>query len=250
MTTPALELRGVARRFGSTQVLAGIDLSIATGERHALIGPNGAGKSTLFNLIGGAMRPDAGRILLAGVDITGRAPYALARLGLGRSYQTTRVFARLSVLDNLRCAALCGSAHPRGWRCFLRRTSRTEDQVRRIAEALGLAQCIASPADWLGYGEQRALDLGMALASGAQMLLVDEPTAGMNREEAGRAIALLGELSEGKTLLMIEHDMDVVFRFADRISVLVQGRILATGTPAEIRVHQAVRTAYLGEAGT
>lgn len=244
----ALALRGIEQRFGATRVLAGVDLSIEAGERHALIGPNGAGKSTLFNVIAGALRPSAGRVVLDGIDVTGRAPYAIGRMGLARSFQTTNVFARLSVLDNLRCATLCGSARPGGWRRWWLGSREADARARHMLEALGLAGVAQALAGTLSYAEQRALDLAIALASGARTLLVDEPTAGMNRGEARRAVALLRKASEGKTLVMIEHDMDAVFGLADRISVLVQGRIIATGTPAEIRADAAVRAAYLGEA--
>lgn len=244
--TPALELAGIEQRFGATQVLCGVDLSIEAGERHALIGPNGAGKSTLFDIVAGVRRPSAGRVVLGGIDVTARPPYAIARLGLARSFQATRVFARMSVLDNLRCAARCGCSRPGLWSRFMAGSRAIDARARQLAKALGLAAMADAAAGTLSYGQQRALDLGIALASGASTLLVDEPTAGMNRDEARRTVALLRELSEGRTLVMIEHDMDAVFGLADRISVLVQGRIVATGAPEAIRTNAVVRAAYLG----
>ncbi|RKP52199.1 ABC transporter ATP-binding protein [Trinickia fusca] len=244
----ALVLTGIEQRFGKTRVLDDVSLSIEAGERHALIGPNGAGKSTLFQVIGGVLRPHAGRVELNGRDVTGHAPHELGRLGLARSFQTTNLFPRLSVIENLRCAVLCGGNGPARWRRWWRHSSEVQKRSRDVLEALGLEHVEDALAGALSYGEQRALDLGIALASGAHTLLVDEPTAGMNREEAARAIGLLRKVSEGKTLVMIEHDMEAVFGLADRVSVLVQGRIIATGTPQAIRQHAAVRAAYLGEA--
>jgi branched-chain amino acid transport system ATP-binding protein len=256
MTGEALRLEGITRQFGSTRVLCGIDLSVAVGERRALIGPNGAGKSTLFNVIGGALRPDSGRVVIAGRDVTGERAHELGRMGLGRSFQTTRIFARLTVLDNLRCAALCGRSGRQGrlpglGRLFKllsawSRSSDIEGCAQRALEALELKHVAFAMAGTLDYGTQRRLDLGIALASGAHTLLLDEPTAGMNREEAAHAVALLREISADKTLVLIEHDMDAVFALADRVSVLVAGRVVATGTPAEIRADEAVRAAYLG----
>jgi len=250
---PALSLEGIARRFGPTRVLNGVDLSVAAGERHALIGPNGAGKSTLFDVIGGVLRPDAGTVGLDGVDVTGRSPHALARAGLGRSFQATRVFARLTVLENLRCALWCGA---RGgvaarrplsaWALWWRHSRELDERARRLLAELELDEAAHTPSGTLEYGAQRRLDLGIALASGARVLLLDEPTAGMNRDEAAHTIRWLRGVTAGKTLLVIEHDMDAVFALADRVSVLVQGRIVATGTPAEIAANERVREAYLG----
>jgi branched-chain amino acid transport system ATP-binding protein len=245
----AITLRGITVRFGATRVLDGVDLSVEGGERHALIGPNGAGKSTLFRVIAGDLRPDAGRVYLDGVDVTGRAPHRVSRHGLARSFQSTQAFGGLSVRDNLRCAAW--AVRGASWRSWLPRARASEPVETRVAEllhALGLAAVAGRAAGTLGYAQQRALDLGIALASGARTLLVDEPTAGMDRDEARGAIALLAQASEGHTLLMIEHDMEAVFGLADRISVLVRGAIVATGTPAAIRSDPLVRAAYLGEA--
>ncbi|MGY6160656.1 ABC transporter ATP-binding protein [Paraburkholderia strydomiana] len=244
---PALALYGVEKRFGATRILRGVNLAIEPGERHALIGPNGAGKSTLFNLIAGATRPDAGRIDLFGAQITRLAPAAIARRGLARSFQNTSVFARLSVYDNLRCAAMLAERDRLRWWQRFSGAPEVDARAAQVLEAVGLAARALVLAGALSYAEQRALDLGIALAGGAHTLLLDEPTAGMNRAEAARAIELIRETTAGRTLLMVEHDMDAVFAIADRISVLVQGRIIATGTPAAIRADAAVRAAYLGE---
>ncbi|WP_186208826.1 ABC transporter permease subunit [Burkholderia gladioli] len=247
-TTPpaALELRGIAKRFGATRVLQGVDLRVEPGERHALIGPNGAGKSTLFELIAGGSRPTRGSIRLHGREIAGRAPYAIARRGLARGFQQTSVFERLSVLDNLRCAAMHAPAQGREPLRWCRDPAALDGAARRTLEAIGLGTRGEVPAGELDYAEQRALDLGIALAGGASVFLFDEPTAGMNREQARATLALIRAATAGCTVLMIEHDIDAVFGFADRISVLVRGERIATGTPAEIRANAAVRAAYLG----
>ncbi|MBU9422417.1 branched-chain amino acid ABC transporter ATP-binding protein/permease [Burkholderia gladioli] len=247
-TTPpaALELRGIAKRFGATRVLHGVDLRVEPGERHALIGPNGAGKSTLFELIAGGSRPTRGSIRLHGREIAGRAPYAIARRGLARGFQQTSVFERLSVLDNLRCAAMHAPAQGREPLRWCRDPAALDGAARRTLEAIGLGTRGEVPAGELDYAEQRALDLGIALAGGASVFLFDEPTAGMNREQARGTLALIRAATAGCAVLMIEHDIDAVFDFADRISVLVRGERIATGTPAEIRANAAVRAAYLG----
>ncbi|KGC02898.1 ABC transporter ATP-binding protein [Burkholderia multivorans] len=247
MSGTAVALRGIVLRFGARTVLDGIDLDVAAGERHALIGPNGAGKSTLFNVIGGALRPTRGRVMLHGVELRGRGPVIASRLGVGRSFQQTSAFARLSVFDNLRCAALHAPAERRRWWNRLRESASVDRAAARVMEDVGLDARRDTPAADLAYAEQRALDLGIALASGARTLLLDEPTAGMNRDQAARMIALIRATTQGRTVLMIEHDMDAVFGFAERITVLVRGAIVATGAPDAIRADPAVRAAYLGE---
>ncbi|MBU9262977.1 ABC transporter ATP-binding protein [Burkholderia multivorans] len=247
MSGTAVALRAIVLRFGARTVLEGIDLDVAAGERHALIGPNGAGKSTLFNVIGGAQRPTRGRVMLHGVDLRGRGPVIASRLGVGRSFQQTSAFARLSVFDNLRCAALHAPAERRRWWNRLRESASVDRAAARVMEDVGLDSRRDTPAADLAYAEQRALDLGIALASGARTLLLDEPTAGMNRDQAARMIALIRATTQGRTVLMIEHDMDAVFGFAERITVLVRGAVVATGAPDAIRADPAVRAAYLGE---
>jgi branched-chain amino acid transport system ATP-binding protein len=245
--TAALALFGIEKRFGATQILRGVDLTVEAGERHALIGPNGAGKSTLFNLISGMARASAGRVELNGIDISRFAPAAISRLGLARSFQTTSVFGRLTVFDNLRCAVLAANGADIRWWHRWTGSRAIDARAARVLDAVGLSLRQHAQAGTLSYAEQRALDLGLALAGGAHTLLLDEPTAGMNRAEAARAIDLIRETTEGRTLLMIEHDMDAVFSLADRVSVLVQGRVIATGTPSSIRADERVRAAYLGE---
>ncbi|WP_211441526.1 ABC transporter ATP-binding protein [Collimonas humicola] len=241
-----LELRNLHKQFGAARIIKGADLQLRQGERLALIGPNGAGKSTLFNLVSGGMAASSGEILLHGREIGGMSPFQVSRLGLARSFQITSIFPRLSVADNLRAAVL--AAH--GYRyTFWRRLSGMKEVNRRIEELLqqcGLQASSATPAGDLSYAGQRALEIGITIAGDADVILLDEPTAGMNREEAAASTALIRRVSAGKTLLLIEHDMDVVFSLVDRIAVLVDGRIIACDTPAAIRANGAVQAAYLG----
>ncbi|KVV45947.1 ABC transporter ATP-binding protein [Burkholderia ubonensis] len=247
MNGAALVLHGITQRFGAQTVLDGVELAVAAGERHALIGPNGAGKSTLFDVIAGVVRPTHGRVVLHGVELRGRGPVAASRLGIGRSFQQTSAFARLTVFDNLRCAALHAPAERRRWWNRLRESASVDRAAMQVLRDIGLVAHRDTPAAALGYAEQRALDLGIALASGARTLLLDEPTAGMNRAQATRMIELIRATTQGRTVLMIEHDMDAVFGFAERITVLVRGAVVATGAPEAIRADPAVRAAYLGE---
>ena len=244
--TAALELQDVRKSFGSTKIIQGVSLAIPAGERHAIIGPNGAGKSTLFNLISGRFPPSGGSILLNGEDVSGLRPFEINRKGLARSFQVTNIFHNLSVYENLRCAVLWA----RGYKySFWHRLSRLEDVNRRVDEVIariGLAKRAETAAGTLSYAEQRALEIGITIAGGASVILLDEPTAGMSRTETAHAVELIRQVSEGKTLVMVEHDMGVVFDLADRISVLVYGEVIATGTPAEIRGNPAVQEAYLG----
>jgi branched-chain amino acid transport system ATP-binding protein len=244
--TASLELRAVHKSFGRTAIINGVDLEVAAGERHAIIGPNGAGKSTLFNLISGRFPVSSGQILLNGRDITGREPHEINRLGLARSFQITNLFPRLSVYENVRCALLW----PLGYRhSFWHRVGAAASLNRRaeeIVERIGLASRRNRPAGVLSYAEQRALEIGITIAGGAEVILLDEPTSGMSRSETAEAVALIRNVSDGRTLVMVEHDMGVVFDLADRISVLVYGKVLASGTPQEIRANRAVQDAYLG----
>ncbi len=242
----AIELRNVHKSFGSTRIINDVSLAIRAGERHAIIGPNGAGKSTLFNLISGRFEPSAGRILLDGEDITGLAPYEINRKGLSRSFQVTNIFHNLSVYENIRCAELWSA----GYRySFWHRVGGLKDVQRRaedIMERIGLAERRDVPAGTLTYAEQRALEIGITIAGGSKVVLLDEPTAGMSRTETAHAVELIRQVTEGRTLVMVEHDMGVVFDLADRISVLVYGEVIATGTPEEIRANPSVQEAYLG----
>jgi branched-chain amino acid transport system ATP-binding protein len=248
MTAAALELVDVHKSFGRTDIIRGVSLAIEAGERHAVIGPNGAGKSTLFNLISGRYPLSAGAIRLNGEDVTGLKPYAINRRGLARSFQVTNIFPRLSVFENLRCAVLWS----RGYKyAFWRGVDRLRDVRRRtdeVLEQINLAERRNVAAAVLTYAEQRALEIGITIAGGADVVMLDEPTAGMSRSETDHAVALIRSVTAGKTLVMVEHDMSVVFDLADRISVLVYGQLIATGTPAEIRANAAVQEAYLGTA--
>jgi branched-chain amino acid transport system ATP-binding protein len=243
---PALQLVGVHKHFGPTPIIRGVSLDITQGERHAIIGPNGAGKSTLFNLISGRVPVTAGRIMLKGVDITGRAPYEINRRGLSRSFQVTNIFPGLSVYENIRCAVLW----PLHYRySFWRAVDRLRDAGERtdaVLEQIHLSARRHVPAGVLTYAEQRALEIGITIAGGAEVILLDEPTAGMSHSETEYAVELIRTLSRGKTLVMVEHDMGVVFNLADRISVLVYGEVITTDTPDRIRANPAVQEAYLG----
>jgi branched-chain amino acid transport system ATP-binding protein len=247
VTAPALRLTGVTKSFGRTQVIQGVDLAVPVGERHAIIGPNGAGKSTLFNLVSARFPVSSGRIELKGEDITGRPPHEVNRRGLSRSFQITNIFPSLTVFDNVRCAVLW----PMGYRySFWHRLSSlrgARERADEVIERIGLAARRTTPAGILSYAEQRALEIGVTIAAGADVILLDEPTAGMSRSESDAAVALIRRVTEGRTLVMVEHDMSVVFGLADRISVLVYGKIIATGSPPEIRASRAVQEAYLGE---
>jgi branched-chain amino acid transport system ATP-binding protein len=243
MTAPALRLLGVGKSFGRSAILKEVELTVGEGERHAVIGPNGAGKSTLFDVVSGRFPPSAGRVELKGHDISGLSPQAVRRRGLSRSFQINSLFPSLSVLDNLRCAVLW----PLGYGySFWHRLRDVEARAAEAMERVGLARKRDTPAGILAYAEQRALEVGITIAGGADVILLDEPTSGMSRSESDEAVALIRHATAGKTLVMVEHDMDVVFGLADRISVLVYGRILATGSPEEIRNNPAVQEAYLG----
>ena len=246
MSAAALELQGVQKRFGATEIVQGVDLRVEKGERHALIGPNGAGKSVLFHLISARYPVSAGTIMLHGEPITGLKPHEINRRGLSRSFQVTNLFHRMSVFENVRCAALWSLGY--GY-AFWRRVDRLADanaRAAQIVERVGLASRSNVSAGILSYAEQRALEIGVAIAGGADVILLDEPTAGMSRTETEAAVDLIRRVTEGRTLLIVEHDMSVVFGLADRISVLVYGRVVATGTPEEIRGNARVREAYLG----
>ena len=246
MNRRALALTDVRKQFGQTKIINGVNLDITAGERHALIGPNGAGKSTLFNLISGRFPVSSGSISLHGSEITNKEPQVINRLGLSRSFQITNIFPKLTVFENLRCAVFWAL----GYRySFFRRVSALHD-ARESAEQtlamIGLEDRREKMAGELTYAEQRALEIGITIASGSDVILLDEPTAGMSRSETDAAVALISRVTEGKTLLMVEHDMGVVFNLADRISVLVYGEVIATGTPTEIRANKKVQEAYLG----
>ena len=241
MTAPALRVTGLQKRFGGVLAVDDVSLDLAEGELHAVIGPNGAGKTTLIHLLSGALKPSAGTIVLDGRDITGLAMHRRVRLGVVRSYQITSLFPNFTVLENL-ALALQGAGRP---------DDQDRARVRTLAEldAVGLGARADQLAGVLAHGERRQLELGLALATGARILLLDEPMAGLGPEEAARIVSLLEALKRRRTILLVEHDMEAVFRLADRISTLVYGRVIASGAPDEIRRHPEVRRAYLGEEG-
>ena len=247
MRSPAVELRGVQKSFGNTSVIRDVNLTVVTGERHALIGPNGAGKSTLFNLISGYMIPTVGSILLKDEIVSGLPPHQINRRGLSRSFQVSNVFANMSVWENIRCALLWATGHRYAFWKNIDNLPEVRERTAQILQDIDLISRRDVPAGLLAYAEQRTLEIGITIAGGADVILLDEPTAGMSHAETERAVALIRRLTEGRTLLIVEHDMSVVFGLADRISVLVYGQIIASGTPEEIRGNPKVKEAYLGE---
>ncbi len=246
-TPNALKLTGVDKSFGSLSVIKGVELSVQKGHRHAVIGPNGAGKSTLFNLISGMFPVTAGEIQLNGQRISGLAPHKINRAGLSRSFQITNIFHQMSVFENLRIGVLAKHGSRFDLLRPISRMRAINEETGRILDLVGLSVRSDHLAGDLTYSEQRALEIGMTLSTGAEVILLDEPTAGMSREETAQAVELIRKVTEGKTLLMVEHDMSVVFSLCDRVSVLVYGSILATDTPEAISKNSAVQQAYLGE---
>jgi len=246
-TDDVLVLDGLQKNFGGLSIMRGVDLAVRRGERHAILGPNGAGKSTLFNLISGAFPPSDGAIRLNGSPIQGLAPERINRMGLARSFQITNIFGRLSTFENMRMGVM--ARHGMRFDLFSRVATkrRLNEEARALLDQVRLGHRAETAAADLTYSEQRSLEIGMTLATGPEVILLDEPTAGMSREETAYMVELIREVTQGKTLMMVEHDMGVVFSLCDRISVLVYGKILATGTPDEIRANREVQEAYLGE---
>ena len=244
----ALSLNDVRKKFGQTAIINGVNLDIRKGERHAVIGPNGAGKSTLFNLISGRFPVSSGSIKLHGEEITKLPTYQINRRGLSRSFQVTNIFAKMSVYENIRCAVLWSQGYKYSFWHRVSKLREVHARSEEILESINLSHRRDSLAGLLSYAEQRALEIGVTIAGGAEVILLDEPTAGMSHSETDLAVALIRKVSEGKTLVMVEHDMGVVFNLADRISVLVYGEVIATGKPEEIRANPRVQEAYLGTA--
>ena len=242
-----LSLNNVCKKFGETEIIRNVSLDIEKGERHAIIGPNGAGKSTLFHLISGKYSVSAGSIKFRENQIENRAPFEIARMGLTRSFQVTNIFPRMSVFENIRCGLLWKAGYGYSFWQLLGRQHDLNAQAAEILEQIGLLNRVDIPAGELAYAQQRALELGVAIASGAELIMLDEPVAGMSHSEAENAVALIRKVTEGKTLVMVEHDMNIVFDVADRITVLVYGEIIATDAPAAIRSNAKVQEAYLGE---
>ncbi len=250
MAEPLLDIRGISKRFGGLVATDSVSLEVAAGEIHALIGPNGAGKTTLIAQISGSLAPDAGTIRFRGTDITHLAQHARVTAGLARSYQVTSIFRGFSVRDNLALAVQARSGSSLSfWRPVAAERA-LFDEAAAIAARVGLEARLDALAATLAHGEQRALEVGLALATRPALVLLDEPMAGMGPEESQAMIALIDRIRATVTVLLVEHDMDAVFRLADRISVLVNGRVIATGTPEEIRADAEVRRAYLGEEAT
>jgi branched-chain amino acid transport system ATP-binding protein len=242
-----LHVKDIHKDFSGLKVLTGVDFKVMAGERHAVIGPNGAGKTTLFNIISGKFKASSGSILLNGEDICGKPAYVLNRRGLSRSFQITNVFHELSVFENIRSGVR--SRHGLRYNFFLRpgHNRAINERTEAIAAEVGLRDVMHMPVSSLSYGQQRALEIGITLSTEPELILLDEPTAGMTREETNQAIQMIDQVTAGRTLIIIEHDMDVVFSLADAISVLHYGTILVTGKPDEIRNDQRVKDAYLGD---
>lgn len=246
VSTPALQLQDLRKTFGKTPIIRGISMAVRAGERIGIIGPNGAGKSTLFNLISGRIAPTSGQILLNGQNIVGKAPYQINRLGLSRSFQITNIFPKLSVFENLRCGVLWSLGYKYTFLKFLMDLDDANDRAQDLMERIHLDKKRDTLAMNLTYAEQRTLEIGITIAGGARVILLDEPTAGMSKLETRHFIKLIRQVTEGKTLLTVEHDMDVVFGLADKIAVIVYGELLAFDTPEAVRANASVQEAYLG----
>ena len=242
----ALELKDVRKSFGKSEIIRGASLAVAKGERCAIIGPNGAGKSTLFNLVSGRYALSGGDIHLNGRSVAGLRPFEINRLGLARSFQISNLFEKLSVYENLRCAVLWSLGYKYSFWQRLGSLRDAHERAQQVLEQIGLQRQRDLPAAVLTYAEQRALEIGITIAGGAEVILLDEPTAGMSRSESDAAVELIRKVTEGKTLIMVEHDMSVVFGLADKIAVLVYGEVIACDSPANIRGNGAVQAAYLG----
>jgi branched-chain amino acid transport system ATP-binding protein len=242
----ALELKDLRKSFGKTEIIRGASLAVKAGERVAVIGPNGAGKSTLFNLISGRFAPTSGEVLLNGQRIDGKRPFEINRMGLSRSFQITNIFPKLSVFENLRCGVLWSLGYKYTFLKFLADLDDANQRAEQLMEMIKLHKKRDVLAINLTYAEQRALEIGITIAGGANVILLDEPTAGMSRSETRRFIELIKEVTVGKTLLTVEHDMGVVFGLADKIAVVVYGEIIAFDTPEAVRANLRVQEAYLG----
>ncbi|HKX42254.1 MAG TPA: ABC transporter ATP-binding protein [Burkholderiaceae bacterium] len=242
----AVELKDLCKSFGKTQIIRGANLAVVPGERVAIIGPNGAGKSTLFNLISGRFGATSGEVRLNGERIDGLAPFEINRKGLSRSFQITNIFGRLSVFENLRCGVLWSLGYRYAFWKFLAGLKDANDRAEQLLHDIRLERKRDTLAMNLTYAEQRALEIGITIAGGAEVILLDEPTAGMSKSETARFIELIRDVTMGKTLLTVEHDMGVVFGLADKIAVLVYGEVIAFDTPDKVRANARVQEAYLG----
>ena len=248
MVAEALKLDNVTKSFSGTEIIRGLNLGINENERHAVIGPNGAGKSTAYNLITGRYEVTSGKIFLKGQDITNLQPYEVKRKGLSRSFQITNIFPKMSVFENVRCSLLWAMDFKYSFWHLVGNQKALNESAEKIIDDLNLKERRDTLAGVLSYAEQRALEIGITIAGGSEVILLDEPTAGMSVSETEYIVGLIRKVTEGKTLVVVEHDMGVVFDLADRISVLVYGEIIATGTPIEVKENKAVQEAYLGAA--
>jgi branched-chain amino acid transport system ATP-binding protein len=247
MSDAALNISDLHKSFGPAHIVRGVELDIVKGERHAVIGPNGAGKSTLFNLISGLFMPSKGNVMMNGTDISDMQAQQINRLGLSRSFQVSNIFTNMIVRENVRCGVLHSMGYGYSFWRNIGNLKTVQQKTAEILDQVGLIDNAHVPAVLLPYADQRTLEIAMTIAGGADVILLDEPTAGMSNTETSRAVDLIRRATEGKTLLIVEHDMGVVFDLADRISVLVYGEIIATGKPEEIRGNAKVREAYLGD---
>jgi branched-chain amino acid transport system ATP-binding protein len=247
VTAPILSIEALSKSFGGVKASDQISLSVMQGECHALIGPNGAGKTTLIRQLSGLVAPDSGQVHYRGRDITRLPVHKRSLIGIARSFQITTVLLSMSALDNVALAVQARDGHSFRFWAPARADRSLREPAMAMLEQVGLGERAHETAAALSHGERRQLEIAMALALQADLLLLDEPTAGMGPEEAGQIVEILRRLKQTKTMLLIEHDMDAVFALADRISVLVYGRVIATGTPEEIRADESVRRAYLGE---
>ena len=248
MTDPILQVRGLSKHFGGLAAVDDISLDVGVGELHAVIGPNGAGKTTLINVLSGDLSPSAGSVLFRGTEMAHLAPERRSRLGVGRSYQKVNIFPAFSALENCRLAAQSREPRPLNWLRDAMSYERVLENARRALAAVGLADRAAVMAATLSHGEQRQLEIAMSLATDPKLLLLDEPLAGMGAEETLNMVKLIGELTKNHAILLVEHDMDAVFRLAQVLTVIVNGKILATGAPETIRANREVQRAYLGGA--
>lgn len=241
-----LQIKDLRKSFGKTQVIFGVNLEIEDSECHAIIGPNGAGKSTLFNLISGLYKPSSGNIQLKGEEIVGLSPFEIYRRGLSRSFQVLNIFRNMSVFENIRCALLWQLGYKYSFWQRINRLKEVQERAEMILNQIGMTNRRDVIAGALSYGEQRRLEIGITIGSGAEIILLDEPTAGLSKPEIEEVLKLIHNVTKGKTLLLVEHDMNVVFAISHRISVLVYGQIIATGEPEMIKQNRQVQEAYLG----
>ena len=242
-----LELKGVRKQFGPTEIIRGVNLNIKKGEIHSLIGPNGAGKSTLYNLISGVYKLSSGSIKFNNKNIENLPSYEIFRLGLSRSFQITNIFPKMSVFENVRCGLLWNMNYKYSTFKILDNNQDLNDRTNKILEQISLTNYSKEPAGLLSYADQRALEIGITIAGGAETILLDEPTAGMSKSETERATNLIRNIAKNRTVLIVEHDMGVVFDLSDTISVLVYGEVICSDKPEKVKTNKAVKEAYLGD---